>query len=233
MKTSIATVSLERQPEREARSDRGREIRCGRDFRERPGHLQRNAGRCPRRRPSSSASTSLRCSRSAISRGCPIACAARVFARAERKFDVMEELGCDLLMICSNVAADSLGGIDRAAADLHELGERASKRGMQDCLRGACVGPPHQRLPRCLGSGAPGGPSGGRTGARHLPHPRAQDRSERHPRDPARSDFPGADGRRATAADGLPLLEPTFPQFSRSGRSAAPRLHGGARRNGL
>lgn len=56
---------------------------------------------------------------------------ARVFARSERKFDIMEELGCNLLMICSNVAADSLGGIDRAAADLRELGERASKRGLR------------------------------------------------------------------------------------------------------
>ena len=55
----------------------------------------------------------------------------RVFARAECKFDVMEGLGCDLLMICSNVSADSLGGIDRAAADLRELGERASKRGLR------------------------------------------------------------------------------------------------------
>ena len=55
----------------------------------------------------------------------------RVFARAERKFDVMQELGCDLLMICSNVSPDSLGGIERAAADLHELGERAAKRGMR------------------------------------------------------------------------------------------------------
>src|SRR5262245_45149971 len=26
---------------------------------------------------------------------------AKVFARAERKFDVMQELGCDLLLICS------------------------------------------------------------------------------------------------------------------------------------
>jgi 4-hydroxyphenylpyruvate dioxygenase len=56
---------------------------------------------------------------------------ARAFARAERKFDVMQELGCDLLMICSNVSADSLGGIDRAAADLRELGERAAKRGLR------------------------------------------------------------------------------------------------------
>lgn len=53
---------------------------------------------------------------------------ARALARAERKFDLMDELGCDLLMVCSNVAADSLGGIDRAAADLRELGDRAKAR---------------------------------------------------------------------------------------------------------
>ncbi len=56
---------------------------------------------------------------------------ARVFARAERKFDVMGELGCNLLLVCSNVSPGALGGIDRAAADLHELGERAAKRGMR------------------------------------------------------------------------------------------------------
>ena len=55
----------------------------------------------------------------------------RAFARAERKFDVMAELGCDLLLVCSNVAPDCLGGIDRAAADLHELGERAKARGVR------------------------------------------------------------------------------------------------------
>lgn len=55
----------------------------------------------------------------------------KVFARAERKFDVMQELGCDLLMVCSNVSAESQGGIDRAAADFHELGERAARRGMR------------------------------------------------------------------------------------------------------
>ncbi|HEY8381160.1 MAG TPA: TIM barrel protein [Microvirga sp.] len=55
----------------------------------------------------------------------------KVFARAERKFDLMQELGCDLLMICSNVSPDSLGGIDRAAADFRELGERAARRGMR------------------------------------------------------------------------------------------------------
>jgi 4-hydroxyphenylpyruvate dioxygenase len=55
----------------------------------------------------------------------------KVFSRAERKFDLMQELGCDLLMICSNVSPESLGGIDRAAGDLHELGDRAAKRSMR------------------------------------------------------------------------------------------------------
>jgi 3-dehydroshikimate dehydratase len=55
----------------------------------------------------------------------------RAMDRAERKFDVMQELGTDLLMICSNVAPESLGGIDRAASDLRELGERAAKRGLR------------------------------------------------------------------------------------------------------
>ena len=55
----------------------------------------------------------------------------RVFQRAERKFDLMTELGCDLLLVCSNVSPESLGGIERAAADLRELGQRAAKRGLR------------------------------------------------------------------------------------------------------
>ena len=55
----------------------------------------------------------------------------RNFRRAERKFDLMQELGCDLLLVCSNVSPDAIGGIDRAAADFHELGERAARRGLR------------------------------------------------------------------------------------------------------
>ncbi|CCF18037.1 4-hydroxyphenylpyruvate dioxygenase [Pseudorhizobium banfieldiae] len=55
----------------------------------------------------------------------------RTFDRAERKFDVMQELGTDLVLVCSNVSPVSLGGIDRAAADFSELGERAAKRGLR------------------------------------------------------------------------------------------------------
>lgn len=55
----------------------------------------------------------------------------RAFDRAEHKFDLMEKLGTDLFFVCSNVSPLSLGGINRAAADLYELGERAAKRGFR------------------------------------------------------------------------------------------------------
>ncbi|MBR1194692.1 sugar phosphate isomerase/epimerase and 4-hydroxyphenylpyruvate domain-containing protein [Bradyrhizobium sp. AUGA SZCCT0240] len=56
---------------------------------------------------------------------------ARNFARAAHKFDLMQELGTDLLLICSNVSPASLGGIDRAAADFRALGELAASHGLR------------------------------------------------------------------------------------------------------
>jgi 4-hydroxyphenylpyruvate dioxygenase len=56
---------------------------------------------------------------------------ARNFVRAERKFDLMRELQTELMLICSNVSPAALGGIDRAAADFHELGELAAQHGMR------------------------------------------------------------------------------------------------------
>ncbi|WP_332685747.1 bifunctional sugar phosphate isomerase/epimerase/4-hydroxyphenylpyruvate dioxygenase family protein [Devosia sp.] len=55
----------------------------------------------------------------------------QAFERAERKFDLMTELGAPLMLVCSSVAPAALGGIDRAAADFRELGERAAKRGLK------------------------------------------------------------------------------------------------------
>jgi 4-hydroxyphenylpyruvate dioxygenase len=55
----------------------------------------------------------------------------RAFERAERKFDVMQALGTDLMLVCSSVSPAALGGIDRAAADFRELGERAAERGLR------------------------------------------------------------------------------------------------------
>ena len=49
---------------------------------------------------------------------------AKAFDRAERKFDLMQELGAELMLICSNTAADSLGGgavpIDASMRRAHE-----------------------------------------------------------------------------------------------------------------
>ncbi len=55
----------------------------------------------------------------------------RAFERAERKFDLMNEMGADLVLVCSNVSPLALGGINRAADDFAELGERARKRGLR------------------------------------------------------------------------------------------------------
>jgi 4-hydroxyphenylpyruvate dioxygenase len=52
----------------------------------------------------------------------------RAFDRAERKFDLMNELGCDLLFVCSSASPEALGGIDRLADDFAELADRAAKR---------------------------------------------------------------------------------------------------------
>ena len=63
--------------------------------------------------------------------GLPEPFRAKAFDRAERKFDVMQEIGTDLILVCSNVSIHAQGGIDRAAADLHDLGERAARRGLR------------------------------------------------------------------------------------------------------
>src|SRR6516164_2483822 len=55
----------------------------------------------------------------------------QAFRRVEKKFDLMEELGTDLLLVYSNVSPVSLGGIDRAADDFRELGELAVARGLR------------------------------------------------------------------------------------------------------
>ncbi|WP_295513074.1 bifunctional sugar phosphate isomerase/epimerase/4-hydroxyphenylpyruvate dioxygenase family protein [uncultured Sulfitobacter sp.] len=63
--------------------------------------------------------------------GLPEPLRAKAFDRAERKFDLMQELGTDLVLVCSSCHPEALGGIDRAAADFAELGDRAAKRGLR------------------------------------------------------------------------------------------------------
>lgn len=63
--------------------------------------------------------------------GLPDPLRAKAFDRAERKFDLMQELGTDLVLVCSSCHPEALGGIDRAAEDFHALGERAAARGLR------------------------------------------------------------------------------------------------------
>ncbi|MDR6954852.1 4-hydroxyphenylpyruvate dioxygenase [Ancylobacter sp. 3268] len=63
--------------------------------------------------------------------GMPEARRQRIFDRAERKFDLLQELGSELLFVCSNVSPEARSGIDRLAADFVELGDRAGRRGLR------------------------------------------------------------------------------------------------------
>ena len=63
--------------------------------------------------------------------GMPANMRSRVFDRAERKFDVVQELGTDLMLVSSNVSPDALADRGRIVDDFRELGERAAARGLR------------------------------------------------------------------------------------------------------
>lgn len=63
--------------------------------------------------------------------GLPEPYRSKAFDRAERKFDLMGELGTDTILFCSSCHPKALGGIDRAADDFAELGTRAAARGIK------------------------------------------------------------------------------------------------------
>ncbi len=51
--------------------------------------------------------------------------------RAAQAFDVMEALGTDLVLVCSNVQDAAIDDPERAAADLWQMAEAASQRGLR------------------------------------------------------------------------------------------------------
>jgi 4-hydroxyphenylpyruvate dioxygenase len=65
---------------------------------------------------------------------------ARNLDRAERKFDTMQALGAELLLVCSNVQPAALDDPGRAAADLREMAERAARRGLRVCYEALAWG---------------------------------------------------------------------------------------------
>lgn len=63
--------------------------------------------------------------------GLPEPLRTRAFDRARHKFDLMAEMGAELMLICSSLHPQAMGGIDRAADDLAELAGIAAERGLR------------------------------------------------------------------------------------------------------
>ena len=63
--------------------------------------------------------------------GMPEALHRRNLERAERKFDLMQELGAPLVLVCSNTSPAALPDVARCAAQLRELAERAARRNLR------------------------------------------------------------------------------------------------------
>jgi 4-hydroxyphenylpyruvate dioxygenase len=63
--------------------------------------------------------------------GMPDELFARSLDRAERKFDLMEQLGAPLVLVCSNTSPHSLGDSARSAAQLHALAKCAARRNLR------------------------------------------------------------------------------------------------------
>ena len=72
--------------------------------------------------------------------GLPEPLRSRAFARAERKFGLMNELGSDLVLFCSSTHPQALGGIDRAAEDFRTLGDIAARHGIRVGYEALCWG---------------------------------------------------------------------------------------------
>jgi 4-hydroxyphenylpyruvate dioxygenase len=55
----------------------------------------------------------------------------RNLRRARHKFEVMDELGADTLLVCSSVAPDAIDDAELSAAQLHRLAEEAADHGIR------------------------------------------------------------------------------------------------------
>lgn len=63
--------------------------------------------------------------------GMPGELRSRTFDRLERKFDLMQELGAPLLLVCSSVSPAASGDRSRIIADFRDLAERAARRNLR------------------------------------------------------------------------------------------------------
>ena len=176
---SIATVCLSGTLPREAGGRGRRALRRRRDLRERSLYFDGSPGR----RPASWRRTSASRSRSYPAvprlRGRPRERRQRNLDRAERKFDLMAELGAVCCCLCSNVGPDTIADDEAAVDDLGRARRAGRAPRHPDRLRGARLGPARANLGhawRIVEAGRPAEPGPDR---RQLPHPLAGRRSVR------------------------------------------------------
>lgn len=137
-------------------------------------------------------------------------------ARARRKFALMRELGCETLLLCSNVQPDCSADSELQVADLRALATLAEEEGSLSAMR-PWHGNPCEPLAAGLGAGAAGGQPGVGPGARQLPYS--------GPRRHAGRATVGAGGenhlctarRCAVYENGFAGVEPPLPLLSRTG----------------
>ena len=158
-----------------------------------------------------SASPSTSTSRSATPRGSPRPLFAAVLHRARAKFRLMQRLGIDTMLVCSNVATATVDDDAVSAAQLRRLGDEAAGARRTARLRGARLGPVRRRLPTRLADRGAGRPPRRRRLPGQLPHPVARARPRRDRGDPRREDLLPAARGRTRADDGRAVLEPAPP----------------------
>ena len=146
--------------------------------------------------------------------------------RAERKFDVMGELGAPMLLVCSNVGTQALPDSERAVAQLHALAERARQRDLRIAYEALAWG----RHVRTYGQAW--------DLVRRADHPALGlcidsfhtlalgDDPQRHRQHSGRSHLLSPAGRRTETAHGSAVVESPLPLFSRSGGAGC--VHVGA-----
>ena len=116
---------------REARGRRHGRLRRGGDIRERSAHLRRHAGGGAPDRRRTSASRSASSSRSAISRRCRSRSAPATSIAPSASSTSWRRSAPIWCWSCSNTLPAALDDPARAAADLHEMAERAARRGLR------------------------------------------------------------------------------------------------------
>ena len=136
---------------------------------------------------------------------------AAVLHRARAKFRLMQRLGVDTVLVCSNVGHRDGGrrrGVGRPAASARRRGPGPRRA---DRLRGARLGAVRGRLPAGVADRGAGRPPRRRGLPGQLPHPVPRARPGRDRADPCGEDLLPAARGRSRADHGRAVLEPAPP----------------------